>query len=139
MAERKGASYRIKSSRPAHHHGEHTQTTQATGWANSVTKRKTFQGTPLHQFGGGGESAYAETQTSDRIKMGDLLEMPGQGVAGYLHAAWPVAVTQERAGLHGLTTPETGPGHDPDAGPDEPDYQQRWQQAKALQRKRGYA
>jgi hypothetical protein len=30
MAERKGAAYRIKPTRPASHHGEHTQTTQAT-------------------------------------------------------------------------------------------------------------
>ena len=136
MAERKGASYRIKSSRPAHHHGEHTQTTQATGWASSVSKRKTFQGTPLHQLGVG---AYAETQTSPEIKMGDLLEMPGQGVAGYLHAAWPIAVTKVTGGMHSLTTPETGPGPDSMARTDEPDYQQRWQSAKALQRKRGYA
>ena len=36
MAERKGAAYKIKATRPAHHHGDHTQTTQATSWAQSV-------------------------------------------------------------------------------------------------------
>jgi hypothetical protein len=37
MVERKGAAYRITSSRPAHHHGEHTQRTQASSWADSIS------------------------------------------------------------------------------------------------------
>lgn len=108
----------------------------------TTPKRKTFQGVPLHQLSNDiyPGQAYGETQTSDKIKMGDLLEIPGEGVSGYLHAAWPIATTRETAGLHTLTDPETGPSHpDPDSGPNEPNYQQRWQSAKALQKKRGYA
>ena len=50
MAERKGAAYRITSSRPAHHHGEHTQVTNATAWAQSMFGRHAgpldFEGNP---------------------------------------------------------------------------------------------
>jgi hypothetical protein len=47
MPERKGAAYRISSTRPASHHGEHTQTTQATPWAVSIEQAQTINPGPL--------------------------------------------------------------------------------------------
>jgi hypothetical protein len=38
------------------------------------------------------ETAYAETQTSDAIKDGDVLAIPEIGLYGVMMRAWPVAV-----------------------------------------------
>lgn len=51
------------------------------------------------------EEAYAETQTNDKIKDGDVLVVPSVGVIGVLVSAWPVAVVFEnedyqRIGFH---------------------------------------
>lgn len=108
------------------------------GHLRSVGKRKTFQDIPLHQFGEGGEGMYGATQTSDAIKMGDLLEAPSERMAGFLYSAWPVAVTKELAGMHGIA--EGGPQR---ASYDEPGEHERYVRsygaAQALKAKRGYA
>jgi hypothetical protein len=38
MVENGGASFRPKAKRPASHHGEHTQRTQATAWAEQYPR-----------------------------------------------------------------------------------------------------
>jgi hypothetical protein len=73
MAERKGASYRIKSTRPASSHAEHTQTTQATQWTNQYGELTAgLPGLKNWRPGSTSEAAYQESKRS----MG-----PGQGVS----------------------------------------------------------
>lgn len=38
------------------------------------------------------ESAYAQTQTDDEIKDGDVLVIPSLGIVGFLYLAWPTAI-----------------------------------------------
>lgn len=66
----------------------------------------------VHTFGSTGE-AYNRSQTDDNIKDGDILHVPSEGVVGYLHAAWPVAATQEHGAFHSLTDPAAGPQGEP--------------------------
>ncbi|ATI36391.1 hypothetical protein CPI83_29780 (plasmid) [Rhodococcus sp. H-CA8f] len=47
---------------------------------------------------GGG---YDATQVRDEIEDGDILLVPSENVAGYLHQAWPMAVTEDRGEFHG--------------------------------------
>lgn len=64
MAERLGAAYTPKAKRAAGHHGEHTQTTQATSWAESQINPTTGQRYQGHITGDlrdtpEGQAAYA--------------------------------------------------------------------------------
>jgi hypothetical protein len=70
--ERKGASYSIKATRPANHHGEHTQVTQASarsankGYADE--KRRIESGLPPTQgfFEGEDDRMWGEGRKSIR-------------------------------------------------------------------------
>lgn len=47
--------------------------------------------------------AYDESQCNDNVLGGDILLVPSEGVAGWLHdGAWPVAATAIRGEFHGL-------------------------------------
>ena len=108
------------------------------GSLRSVGKRKTFRDIPLHQFSEGGGGMYGDTQTSDSIKMGDLLEVPSENMAGFLYSAWPVAVTKETAGMHEIA--EGGPQKESwDSQEEHERYVRGFDAAKALKAKRGYA
>lgn len=61
----------------------------------------TAAGPTVHTFGSTGE-AYNRTQTDDKIKNGDTLHVPSEGVVGYLHDAWPTAVTKAHGEFHQL-------------------------------------
>jgi hypothetical protein len=52
---------------------------------------------------------YGRTQTDDSIKDGDVFHIPGEGITGYMHSAWPVAVTQNKGEFHGLNNPNEPP------------------------------
>jgi hypothetical protein len=49
--------------------------------------------------------AYNQTQCRDDIRDGDVLVIEREGVVGFLHKAWPVAITVEHGELHTLTVP----------------------------------
>lgn len=92
-------------------------------------KRKTIGGKTIHSFGSTGE-AYDRTQYDDAIKVGDVLDVPSERVAGYLYSAWPTAVTSAAGDLHELTG-------DPRNAPS-PGYAQSHGAARSYARKRGY-
>lgn len=46
----------------------------------------------VHTFDSTGD-AYDASQTDDAIRDGDVLHVPSEEVTGFLHQAWPVAVT----------------------------------------------
>jgi len=66
----------------------------------------------VHTFRSTGQ-AYDESQTGEKVKDGDVLHVPSEGVVGYMHAAWPVAVTKERGAFHHLNDPDKGPEGEP--------------------------
>lgn len=57
---------------------------------------------PVHTFPSTG-AAYNGSQTNDVIDDNHLFHIPSEGVVGYMHSAWPVAVTQAHGELHHLT------------------------------------
>lgn len=63
---------------------------------------KQVDGHAVHTFESTAQ-AYNHTQTSDKIHDGDLLAIPSEHVYGFLHEAWPVAVTAEHGELHAVT------------------------------------
>lgn len=56
----------------------------------------------VHTFDSSGD-AYDASQYRDDIASGDVLAVPSECVVGYLHEAWPVAVTTEGGVFHRLT------------------------------------
>lgn len=99
-----------------------------------VAKRRSIGGKTIHTFGSTGE-AYNETQTSDKIKFGDVLHVPDERVAGFLYSAWPVSVSKEHGHLDYLTDPTKPP--DTSDYPGE-DYTESHRAARALSKKKGY-
>jgi hypothetical protein len=81
MPERKGAAYRISSTRPASHHGEHTQRTQATQWTEQYGKLTAgTQGLRNWRPGSTSEAAYQAQQ--------NLSGMNIPGIAEAKKASW---------------------------------------------------
>jgi hypothetical protein len=69
----------------------------------------------VHTFDDSGH-AYNRSQTDDEIKNGDVFHIPEEGITGYMHKAWPTAVTQNKGAFHGLEEPASyagprGEGH----------------------------
>jgi hypothetical protein len=75
---------------------------------------------------------YDLTQVSDDIRMGDILVVPRERVAGFLFAAWPCAVTRDHGHFHQLDPDYPGPLTRPD---DEVNYDAS--KARAIQVARG--
>jgi hypothetical protein len=63
----------------------------------------------VHTFDDSGH-AYDRSQTDDEIKNGDVFHIPEEGITGYMHKAWPMAVTQNKGAFHGLAEPATWAG-----------------------------
>lgn len=55
----------------------------------------------IHRFESTAD-AYTATQTDDSIRDGDVLVIESEKVAGFLCAAWPIAVTEEHGEFHTL-------------------------------------
>jgi hypothetical protein len=69
----------------------------------------------VHTFDDSGD-AYNRSQTDDEVKNGDVFHIPEEGITGYMHKAWPTAVTQNKGSFHGLAEPSSyagprGEGH----------------------------
>jgi hypothetical protein len=69
----------------------------------------------VHTFDDSGD-AYNRSQTDDEVKNGDVFHIPEEGITGYMHKAWPTAVTQNKGNFHGLAEPASyagprGEGH----------------------------
>lgn len=58
-------------------------------------------GVNVHTFRSTGEG-YDKSQYLDSIKHGDIFVVPDEGVVGFLHEAWPIAVTQQHGAFHAL-------------------------------------
>lgn len=67
------------------------------------------QANRVHHFDSSWGS-YARTQTDEKIKDGDVFHIPSEGITGYMHAAWPVAVTQNKGEFHGMAEPDAWAG-----------------------------
>lgn len=67
-------------------------------------KSRKVSGVSVHTFSSTGQ-AYNESQTNERIKDGDVLSVPSEGVHGYLHQAWPIA-THHRGNPGEFHTPK---------------------------------
>jgi hypothetical protein len=65
----------------------------------AFNERKPRRRAKMHTFDSSSE-AYDRTQYDDSIQNGDILHVPSEGVVGYLHDAWPVAVTEEKGSFH---------------------------------------
>jgi hypothetical protein len=74
---------------------------------NRLTGRKVTANNVHHFDSSAG--TYGRTQTDDSIKDGDVFHIPGEGITGYMHSAWPVAVTQNKGEFHGLNNPNEPP------------------------------
>jgi hypothetical protein len=60
-------------------------------WHRPMHVRPPVENPQVHTFDSTGE-AYDHSQYDENIKDGDVLSVPNEGVHGYLHHAWPVAV-----------------------------------------------
>jgi len=80
-------------------------------WAKVTGRRITAVN--IHHFDSSGGS-YDRTQTDDSIKDGDVFHIPSEKITGYMHAAWPVAVTESKGQFHGLTDPHRPPAGEED-------------------------
>lgn len=54
---------------------------------------------PVHTFEDSAQ-AYDRTQTDGSIKSGDMLIVESEGIVGFLHQAWPIAVSESHGSLH---------------------------------------
>ena len=86
---------------------------------------------PVHEFYDSG-TAYDETQTDDNIKDGDVLAVSSENVVGFLHEAWPLAVTVEPGEFHRLKVDKES------FLAEHPQYVRSWAEAETKARELGY-
>jgi hypothetical protein len=62
-------------------------------------KTHNVNGHTVHEFASTTQG-YNHSQTSDKIKDGDVLSVPSEGVHGFMYQAWPVASTEAHGEFH---------------------------------------
>jgi hypothetical protein len=75
-------------------------------WSRVTGRRVTAVN--IHHFDSSSGS-YARTQTDENVKDGDVFHIPSEQITGYMHSAWPVAVTENKGQFHGLNHPDRPP------------------------------